>query len=152
NWTARATDPDGDGLSYRFLLDGREASGWSTSPSWSWNTSGALPGTHKITALARDGRHASADSFHGSIDPTYTLEEKNQPPVLLSLEPDLSSPQVPGETIVWKAEARDPDNDPILYKFQLEGRDMVRWSESNSWSWSTRGLAADNYRITVLVR
>ncbi len=29
---------------------------------------------------------------------------------------------------------------------------MVRWSESNSWTWSTQGFAADNYRITVLAR
>ncbi len=152
NWTAQATDPDGDGLSYKFLLDGQDMTGWSSSPSWNQNTSAALPGTHKITVQVRDGNHASADSFDGSMDASFTLVEKNQPPVLLSLEPDLSSPRIPGETIVWKAEANDPDNDPILYKFQLEGKDMVRWSESNTWSWSTRGLAADDYRITVLVR
>jgi len=152
NWTARAIDPDGDQLLYEFLLDGHDMTGWSTSPSWIWNSSGALPGTHKITVLARDGNHASADSFDGSMDAAFTLVEKNQPPVLLSLEPDLPSPRVTGETIVWKAEARDPDDDPILYKFQLEGKDMVRWSESNSWSWSTRGLAAGDYSITVLVR
>ncbi len=152
NWTVRATDPDGDELSYKFLLDGQDVTGWSSSPSWSWNTSSALGGTHKITALARDGNHASADSFDSSMDAAFTLVEKNQPPVLLSLKPDLSSPRVPGESITWKAEARDPDNDPILYKFQVGGKDMVRWSESNSWTWSTQGFAADNYRITVLAR
>ena len=152
NWTVKATDPDGDRLSYKFLLDGQDVTGWSSSPAWSWNTSGALPGTYKITALARDGNHASADSFDDSMDAAFTLVDENQPPVLLSLEPDLSSPQVLGESIIWRAEAKDPDNDPILYKFQLEGKDMVRWSESNSWSWSTRGLAAGDYRITVLVR
>lgn len=152
NWTVKATDPDGDRLSYKFLLDGQDVTGWSSSPAWSWNTSGALPGTYKITALARDGNHASVDSFDGSMDAAFTLLDKNQPPVLLSLQPDLSSPRVLGETIIWRAEARDPDNDPILYKFQLEGKDMVRWSESNSWSWSTRGLEAGDYRITVLVR
>jgi uncharacterized membrane protein len=152
NWTAKAADPDGDELSYKFLLDGQDMTGWSSSPSWNWDTSGALPGTHRITVLARDGKHAPTDSFDGSIDAEFTLMDKNLPPVLLSLVPDLSSPRVLGETIVWKAEAMDPDNDPILYKFQLGGKDMIRWSESNSWSWSTRGLAADDYQITVLVR
>ena len=152
NWTARAADPDGDELSYKFLLDGQDMTGWSSSPSWTWDTSDAPPGTHRITVLARDGKHAPTDSFDGSIDAEFTLMDKNLPPVLSSLVPDLSSPRVLGETIVWKAEAMDPDNDPILYKFQLGGKDMIRWSESNSWSWSTRGLAADDYQITVLVR
>ncbi len=152
NWTAKAADPGGDELSYKFLLDGQDMTGWSSSPSWTWDTSDALPGIHRITVLARDGKHAPTDSFDGSIDAEFTLMDKNLPPVLSSLVPDLSSPRVLGETIVWKAEAMDPDNDPILYKFQLGGRDMIRWSESNSWSWSTRGLAADDYQITVLVR
>ena len=152
NWTAKAADPDGDELSYKFLLDGQDMTGWSSSPSWTWDTSDALPGIHRITVLARDGNHAPTDSFDGSIDAEFTLMDKNLPPVLSSLVPDLSSPRVLGETIVWKAEAMDPDNDPILYKFQLGGKDMIRWSESNSWSWSTRGLAADDYQITVLVR
>jgi hypothetical protein len=152
NWTAKAADPDGDELSYKFLLDGRDITGWSSSPSWTWDTSDAFPGIYRITVLARDGKHAPTDSFDGSIDAEFTLMDKNLPPVLSSLVPDLSSPRVLGETIVWKAEAMDPDNDPILYKFQLGGKDMIRWSESNSWSWSTRGLAADDYQITVLVR
>jgi hypothetical protein len=152
NWTAKAADPDGDELSYKFLLDGQDMTGWSSSPSWTWDTSDALPGIHRITVLARDGKHAPTDSFDGSIDAEFTLMDKNLPPVLSSLVPDLSSPRVLGETIVWKAEAMDPDNDPILYKFQLGGKDMIRWSESNSWSWSTRGLSAGDYQITVLVR
>jgi uncharacterized membrane protein len=152
NWTAKAADPDGDELSYKFLLDGQDMTGWSSSPSWTWDTSDALPGIHRITVLARDGKHAPTDSFDDSIDAEFSLMDKNLPPVLSSLVPDLSSPRVLGETIVWKAEAMDPDNDPILYKFQLGGKDMIRWSESNSWSWSTRGLAADDYQITVLVR
>jgi len=152
NWTARAADPDGDELSYKFLFDGQDMTGWSFSPYWIWDTSDALPGTHRITVLARDGKHAPTDSFDGSIDAEFTLMDKNLPPVLSSLVPDLSSPRVLGETIGWKAEAMDPDNDPILYKFQLGGKDMIRWSESNSWSWSTRGLSAGDYQITVLVR
>jgi uncharacterized membrane protein len=152
NWTAQATDPEGDQLCYKFLLDDQDATGWSSSPLWSWNTSDAHPGSHKITVQVRDGSCTPEGSFDASMDAAFTLEEINQPPILLSLEPDLPSPQVQGEIITWKAEAADPDNDPIFYKFQLGGKDMVRWSESNSWSWSTRGLAAGDYRITVLAR
>jgi uncharacterized membrane protein len=152
NWTAHATDPGGDQLCYKFLLDDQDVTGWSSSPLWSWNTSDAHPGSHKITVQVRDGSCTQEGSFDASMDAAFTLEEINQPPILLSLEPDLPSPQVQGEIITWKAEATDPDNDPVFYKFQLGGKDMVRWSESNSWSWSTRGLAAGDYLITVLVR
>jgi hypothetical protein len=152
NWTAQATDPGGDQLCYKFLLDDQDVTGWSSSPLWSWNTSDAHPGSYKITVQVRDGSCTPEGSFDASMDAAFTLEEINQPPILLSLEPDLPSPQVQGESITWKAEAADPDNDPIFYKFQLGGKDMVRWSESNSWSWSTRGLAAGDYRITVLAR
>jgi hypothetical protein len=59
---------------------------------------------------------------------------------------------VQGETVVWTAEAEDSDSDGILYKFQLNGRDMTRWSGSPSWKWSTAGLADGEYRVRVLIR
>ena len=158
NWTAKAADPDGDELSYKFLLDGQDVAGWSSSAFWSWNTSSAIPGEHKITVLTRDGAHASREFSDSSLDATLYLdatlsqESKNLPPVLLSLKPDLPSPQVKGSAILWRAEAIDPDNDPILYKFQVGGKDMGRWSESSSWNWSTGGLAAGDYKIAVMAR
>ena len=132
--------------------------GWSSSAFWSWNTSSAIPGEHKITVLTRDGAHASREFSDSSLDATLYLdatlsqESKNLPPVLLSLKPDLPSPQVKGSAILWRAEAIDPDNDPILYKFQVGGKDMGRWSESSSWNWSTGGLAAGDYKIAVMAR
>jgi hypothetical protein len=80
------------------------------------------------------------------------ITASNQPPALISLKPDRSSPQVQGATVSWTAEARDPEGDKILYKFQLNGRDMGRWSESAVWKWSSRDLAAGDYKIRVLAR
>lgn len=151
-WTADATDPDGDRVYYKFLVDGKEVTDWSTSNSWIWNTSAALSGDYNIRVLARDDRHESEDSFDSSREATFLLQATNQPPILRSLEPDRSSPQVQGAVVLWKAGAHDPDGDPILYKFQVNGRDMSRWSESGNWSWSTRNLAAGDYRIRVLAR
>jgi len=151
-WTADATDPDGDKIYHKFLVDDKEVTDWSPSSSWRWNTSTALPGNYKIRVLARDGRHESEDSFDSSREATFALQATNQPPIIKSLKPDRSSPQVQGSIVLWKAEAQDSDGDPILYKFQVNGRDMGRWSESGSWSWSTRNLAAGGYRIRVLAR
>ena len=91
-------------------------------------------------------------SFDSSKDATFTLQASNQPPILKSLKADSSSPQVQGATVLWKAGALDPDGDPVLYKFQVNGRDMNRWSESDSWRWSTKDLPAGDYKIRVLAR
>ena len=103
---------------------------------------------------ARDGRHAPLNSFDSFKDAiiTITIVDSNQPPVLKSLVPDIASPQVQGTTVIWTAKAYDPEGDKILYKFQLNGRDMGRWSELASWKWSSRDLAPGDYKIRVLAR
>jgi hypothetical protein len=153
-WTAIAVDPDGDEISYKFLVNDKEVGQWSSSNSWVWDTSSATPGEYRIKVLARDGSHSSEESFDSSKDAvmTITVADSNQPPVLSSLVSDIASPDVQGVTVIWKAEAQDPDGDKILYKFQLSGRDMGRWSESASWKWSTKDLPPGDYKIRVLAR
>ncbi len=153
-WTAKANDPDGDGVFYKFLADGSEVEKWSSSNSWVWDTSSAKPGEHKITVQVRDGRHSSEDSFDSFKDTVFniTIADSNLPPVLESLVPDITSPQVQGTQVIWKAKANDPEGDKILYKFQLNGRDMGRWTEIASWKWSSRDLPAGDYKIRVLAR
>ena len=151
-WTAKATDPGGDKIYYRFLANDKEVTGWSPSNSWIWNTSEAKPGDYKIGVQARDGRHASEDSFDSSKNATFALQASNQPPILKSLKADNSSPEVQGAVVFWKAVALDSDGDPVLYKFQVNGRDMNRWSKSDNWRWSTKDLPAGDYKIRVLAR
>ena len=153
-WTAIAVDPDGDEISYKFLANDKEVRGWSSSNSWVWDTSSAKPGEYRIMVQARDGKHAPLNSFDGFKDAiiTITIVDSNQLPVLKSLIPDIASPQVQGATVIWTAKAYDPEGDKILYKFQLNGRDMGRWSELASWKWSSRDLAPGDYKIRVLAR
>ena len=153
-WNAIAVDPDGDEISFKFLANEKEVREWSSSNSWVWDTSSTTPGEYRIKVLARDGKHASEDSFDSFKDAiiTITIVDSNQPPVLKVLVPDIASPAVQGATVIWKAEAQDPEGDKILYKFQLNGRDMGRWSESASWKWSSKDLPAGDYKIRVLAR
>ncbi len=153
-WKAEANDPDGDDVSYKFLADGKEVRKWSSSNSWVWDTSSAKPAEYKITVLVRDARHSSEDSFDSSKDAVFniTIADSNLPPVLESLVPDIASPKVQGTQVIWKAKANDPEGDKILYKFQLNGRDMGRWTEMDSWKWSSRDLPAADYKIRVLAR
>jgi hypothetical protein len=153
-WTASAVDTDGGKVSYKFLVNDNEVAQWSSSNSWVWDTSSIAPGEYRIRVLARDGLHSTEESFDSFKDAvmTITAVDSNQPPAISSLVSDAASPSVQGATVVWNAEAQDPDGDKILYKFQLNGRDMSRWAESSSWKWSTKNLAPGDYKISVLAR
>jgi hypothetical protein len=181
-WTASATDPDNDTIYYKFMKNGEDVTDWSASNSWVWDTSSEKPGSYKIAVLAKDGLHVSKKSFDSTMDGTFVLTlpnnipevtdlkadrsnpqakdatittivgDSNQPPVLKTLVPDIASPKAQGATVIWRAKAQDPEGDKILYKFQLNGRDMSRWSESASWKWSSKDTAAGDYKISVLAR
>ncbi|MDM7939208.1 MAG: DUF1616 domain-containing protein, partial [Methanothrix sp.] len=151
-WTAEASDPEGDMVFYRFFLNGRGMTDWSTDSSWTWNTSQASPGDYKISVQARDGKHASEDSFDDSMDVSFTLMAPNQKPVLQELKPDVPSPQESGMRVAWKAVAEDSEGDPIFYRFFLNGRGMTDWSTDSSWTWNTTQASPGDYKIGVLAR
>jgi hypothetical protein len=151
-WTAKAVDPDGDRVVYKFLLDGKAATDWSDSGSWKWDTSKLSAGDYVVGVQVRDERHSGPDGYDGSLEKTFTLLASNQPPIVNSLEPDKPSPQAQGTSILWKASATDRDSDKMLYRFLLNGQPATRWSESDTWNWSTKGLPAVTYRIGVQVR
>ena len=182
SWKAEAADEEGDKILYKFLLDGKEVRKWSKANSWSWPSQGLPAGDYEITVLVIDCKHASGNSFDDGLSATFTLSshkqapvlqklksdkagpqakdaaitttvvDSNQPPVLKTLVPDIASPKVQCATVIWKAEAQDPEGDKILYKFQLNDRDMSRWSESANWKWSSKNLATGDYKIRVLAR
>jgi hypothetical protein len=151
-WTASGLDPEEDTIYYRFMVDNQSAGEWSTSSSWSWDTSSARPGMHTITVQARDEKHAPNSSFDSSKEAAFEVSAANLRPILSSLLPDIASPQAQGATVTWTAGAADREGDQILYKFLLDDRDMTGWSASPTWKWSSVGQAPGAYRIQVLVR
>lgn len=151
-WRVKATDYEGDKILYKFLLNGREANGWSRIGSWSWLTSDLSPGNYQISALVRDGNHASESSFDHMINASFALIPINQPPALQDLSSDQSSPMESGGSITWTASAIDPDNDTVYYKFLKNGQEAAAWSESPAWSWDTASESAGEYAISVLAR
>lgn len=151
-WTAVATDPEGDPVLYRFLINDAAATAWSGSGSWSWNTTGMQDGNYKIGVQVRDGLHGDSEKADGSMDFTYTLQSSNQKPAISSLEADKSSPQAQGAEIAWTAEVSDPEGDPVLVRFLLNGRPQTGWSRSTTWTWDTGDLTEGTYRIGVSAR
>jgi hypothetical protein len=75
-----------------------------------------------------------------------------------SLNPDKTSSQVPGATVVWKVEATSPNNEKILYNFLLNGPatggkllDETGWIADNSWTWNTTKADAGENQIVARV-
>ena len=105
-----------------------------------------------------------ASSALAQFDPMYNEEDQsnpgamagpdvtNQPPRLVSLEANIQSPQEPGSTITWMAEARDADSDPILYLFLLNGQPVTDWQSRNQWQWTATDADIGDNQITVWIR
>ena len=167
-WTARATDPDGDPILYKFWLKGpstgwvwQEMTGWTASNRWTWKTSFSDAGTSQISVSVKDGRHAGPDGSKSSLTREYTitLPRANVPPTATDLAPNRGSPQVAGSSVTWTATAIDPDGDRIYYRFWLKGpstgnawKDMTGWTASNRWTWHTTASDVGNNQVNVWIR
>ena len=84
--------------------------------------------------------------------PLRLPEKSNKPPKLISLTADKPSPQEPGAAITWTAEARDPEDDQMLYRFFLNDEPETKWISEDMWTWTAEDYDAGENRIEVRVR
>ncbi|MDD4651036.1 MAG: hypothetical protein PHQ34_02285 [Methanothrix sp.] len=163
-WTAEAKDADNDSLQYRFLLNDVPISEWMAERAWVWNTSEDNLGYNQIDVQVRDGRHSGPEGFDASRRANFTIREAkkeagplpqplvNETPVIESLSLDKESPQEAGAVITWTAEAHDPENDLLFYRFLLNGRPMTEWTSNNIWIWESTDKDEGTNQIDVQVR
>ena len=83
----------------------------------------------------------------------------NQPPVIDSIVPDKAIPQYAGAIVTWTAAASDPENDPLLYKFFLNGpatgnqlKEQTGWVSENIWRWTTSSKDVGSNQVMASVR
>ncbi len=133
-WEAQADDQESDNLQFLFLLDDQQISDWQYQNQWIWYTSANEIGTHRIEARVRDGTHnTDGDS---SKKASFTINKPNEKPVISDLSSDKPSPQETGSIVTWTAQASDPEKNPILYKFFLNGLPATDWQSRNEWAWT----------------
>jgi tetratricopeptide (TPR) repeat protein len=84
--------------------------------------------------------------------PMNVPEKDNKPPKLISLTPDKNSPQNFGVIITWTAEAKDPEKDPIQYRFFRNDEPETKWQEENIWTWTTTDYDIGENQIEVQIR
>ena len=167
-WTARATDPDGDPILYKFWLKGpstgwtwQEMTGWTANGRWTWKTTLSDAGTSQIAVSVKDGRHAGPDGSKSSLSREYTvtLPRSNAPPTVTDLTPSRDGPVAAGTAVTWKATAMDPDGDRIYYRFWLKGpstgnawKDMTGWTANNRWTMQTTPSDVGMNSVNVWIR
>ena len=84
--------------------------------------------------------------------PLRMPEKSNKPPKLISLTADKLSPQEAGAAITWTAEARDPEEDQMLYRFYLNDEPATKWINEDMWTWTAEDYDAGENQIEVRVR
>jgi len=151
-WTAIASDPENDPLSYIFLVNGKAATDWISSSTWVWNTDAASIGDDQVEVRVRDGKHADSDGYDGNKIAGFQITAPNQPPAVTGLESNLASPQDSGTSITWTATASDPETDPLFYRFLVNDKQVADWISSNIWTWNTTESDVGTDQIEVQVR
>jgi hypothetical protein len=152
--TAAGTGP----FEYQFL--GRRAGPvplviaqpYGASSIFNWNTAGILGGTYEIQAQVR--HVGAAVPFEASQSMTYTVTTPSATGVTITASP--ASPQLPGTQVTFTAAAAGGG----VYEYQFIGRQVGNptfaaaqaYSEINSWTWNTTGVAPGQYEVIVLAR
>jgi len=133
-WTTEASDPEDDNLQFQFLLDDQPATDWQLQPQWVWYTSADDAGSHSIEVRVRDGTHN--EQGDSSKSAAFILNKPNEKPTISDFSADNESPQEAGSIVTWKADANDPDKDPVLFRFFLNGLPATDWQSINLWKWT----------------
>jgi outer membrane protein OmpA-like peptidoglycan-associated protein len=136
---ARATDANGDALTYSWEVAGQRVS--NDQPYFEFGSAGRAVGSHtaRVTVTDVDGLSASCD-FNVAI----TRRPNTSPTVTLSLS---RADVFAGESITATAQSRDPEGDPITHTWKVGG--TTRSETGTSITINTRGLAGGRHQVSV---
>jgi len=139
--SVRASDPDGDTLTYGWSATGGRIEG--TGASVNWNSAGTAPGVYTVTARVDDGMGGTASC---SVD--LRVEPKPNRAPMLTCSAERSSVMT-GERVRVSAQASDPDGDTLTYSWHTNGGQII--GSGTSVQLDTSGLGPGRYTVTSRV-
>jgi hypothetical protein len=153
-----ASDPDGDTLSYEWLIDDKKVAraGTATGPTLSWTAQGA--GNHQVRATIHDrGGLAVTKEWQVAVlppsTPSTSLElpvpspVKNVSPEITVRVPEEKSVKVmEGENLTLSATAMDPDGEELLYEWLLNGKKVAN---DTTFSFTAESLGSRRIEVKV---
>ncbi len=170
-WKAKASDPDGDTVLYKFLVKGpasnnnwSEKTDWSSANKWTWRTDERDIGENQIAVWVKDDsgdEKTESGGYDNYKIETFVIEERalDHKPQVHSLKSDRPSPQKAGTPITWATSATDIVNNVIYYKYWLIGPStggnwspMTEWITDSTWTWNTTDSDIGENQVRVWVR
>jgi spore germination protein YaaH len=132
---------------------------YSSSATFTWNTSGKAAGTYRFSVWVRDSSSPGAIStslgnFDAFVPINYTLASTPCTSVTAFAAPP--SPSMPGTAVTLTGSAAGCPNP--LYQFWIMPPGSSTWtvvqaySSTATFAWNTTGKAAGTYRFSVWVR
>jgi subtilisin family serine protease len=114
-FSIRASDADGDALSYAWHIDGSPVAG-ASSDSFLFRPSRADVGSRGVRVSVSDGIAQASQSW------SVTVERQNRPPAIGSRQPSAEAVDLAeGELVRFSVAATDPDGDRLAYEWLLDG-------------------------------
>ena len=152
SYRTSAVDPDLDPLKYVFHWgDGTSSqtdplgSGINGTAYHHWTSEG----NYEVTVEAVDVYgHASSPS----LPLTVALGPLNQPPEIIEFSASPADQQIAGGDVVLSVSASDNDNQQLFYRFLIDGKVKVDWSESPTWTWTTSDQEMGTHTLEVSVK
>ena len=108
---ATAADDDGDGVQYRWSLDGAPA---GEGPSFNYTTGYFSAGNHTVTVSAGDGSQADSHSWAVKVD------NLNRPPRMTGFSPPGDASVGEYGVVAFAVEAGDDDGDALSVLWYLD--------------------------------
>ena len=141
-YTARATDPDGDAISYSLTSAPAGMAIHATSGALSWMPTLAQGGSHTVAVRATDAKGAYATQIFG----IYVQLPTNNPPQISS-KPTLR--WAPGVPYQYQVTATDPESDPLTYALDKAPAGMAISASTGLLTWNSPVLGSHAVEIKV---
>jgi hypothetical protein len=143
---AKASDADGDNVTYKWSADGGTITGEGNTITW---TAPATSDNYTITVTVSDGKGGTASESTNIV----AIDKPNQPPIVQGLTIDGAAPTNENLARQWVTKtihcnAEDPDGDQLSYLWRATGGKIT--GEGSTVGWTSPGVNGA-YTITVVV-
>jgi outer membrane protein OmpA-like peptidoglycan-associated protein len=136
---AKASDPEGAGLTYSWSASGGKVTG--SGENATFDSTGVAPGKYTTTASVFDGKYKADCSAE------VTVLKRNRPPTA-TVEPSTFG-ITQGESANLRCNASDPDNDSLTYAWSVDGQRLA--AAGPQITFGSEGRKPGNYTVTCSV-